>query len=206
MHPSKLHRLAALGLAAAAAGVAAWVYLRKSINGTQELPLEGLAEQSEEAVQPKEAENQQQRKLHLPTPAASEYEALGENAADAIAQNIGALENSVFNAEGGLEQQNSVFESVPEGAAAADEDDELPAPRANLALSLERIVNVMHEHVECNPAVLHLACVGYEFEGPHEESEPAFNPAVCSPVMLGHWCVRKKKKRTPPLLGIRMKK
>ena len=177
--------------AAAAAATAAALYLwntRKEGGDEQDAGSGVLESNHRSEASSVSAVVEQPQKLHLPTPINSTVG--GVSVALDIAESFidQTVENSVFNADVPLDT-DSVFESVPDGME-NDTEQQQPHNKVDLAQALNRIVAVMHETSECNPAVVHPACIGYEYQGSYEDflvDVPTFNPATISPVLLGVW-------------------
>lgn len=150
-----------------AAALAAWYLHRQSRRTSSPPPVEKetLKEENEHVEQAPLAVNESLRMDAVDSPARIE-------------------KPEVFESD---EKKEEVFESFP------DEEDEEAAVEPVFErhlLALSNVLEIHHKLAESDPAVIHPACVGYEFLGPAEdESAVPFNPATHSVVLVGEWRV-----------------
>ena len=148
------------------AAAAAWYLYRQSRRTSSPPPVENetLKEENDHVEQPPLAVNESLRM-------------------DAVVDSPARIERQeVFESD---EKKEEVFESFPDG-----EDEEAAAEPVfeRHLLALSNVLEIHHKRAESDPAVIHPACVGYEFLGPAEdESAAPFNPATHSVVLVGEW-------------------
>ena len=173
-------------LTAAATAIAFFAFIRKRFG------------EDREGSQPQEGEKKVSRHSHMDshTHAPPASEALHTHSTPVVGAAVGVdaplVDDVVVSITSTVDDMSStpvveVYESLPEGEETEIVEVEVATKVQDLRATISSIIEKQHKIVESDPAVVHPACVGYDFLGPAIDETVHFNAAHCTPVLVGVW-------------------